>query len=125
MNLFDINKKYIDDSLRYYICEIYCMNRPDQISYPTAIDRMKNMLAKRLDRLIEMNFIVDFKIEVVLMEPGAKRDSKISSLLDGAEYREEHIEALYQMTNRSMHSVKIARRELDEYEQRATHQRFR
>jgi len=119
MRLIDINKRYIDDSLRYYICEVYAMHRYN-IGYEsdtqTAQDMVEDVLGRQAESLMEKQFIRDWKVNMKFSDKATIRDMKIDNLLLGINDEvEEFIEVAYQMTDRSIHCVRVAKKHLDDY----------
>jgi len=114
MRLYDIKKRYIDDSLRYYICETYSMNK--FLSKETMLYKTRHLLERQAQILQEKGFIRDWKINMLFSDRAAKRDAMIDSLLHGTDGEvEEFIEASYQMTDHSIHSIRIGKNQLDSY----------
>ena len=110
MNLRDINKRYIDDVLEYYIKEMYSWQ---YFEYKSASERdIEVMLNKRLELLQEKDFVRDWKVNVNLRTKAECRAAKLEGLLDGVEDEGSFIEISYQMPDKSMWSVKISEEEL-------------
>ena len=110
MNLRDINKRYIDDVLEYYIKEMYSWQ---YFEYKSASERdIEVMLNKRLELLQEKDFVRDWKVNVNLRTKAECRAAKLEGLLDGVEDEGSIIEISYQMPDKSMWSVKISEEEL-------------
>ena len=113
MSLRDINKRYIDDVLDYYIKEMYSWQ---YFEYKSASERdIEVMLNKRLELLNEKDFVIDWKVNVNLRTKAEIRAAKLEGLLDGVEDEGSFIEVLYQMQDRSMWSVRISEEELIAY----------
>jgi hypothetical protein len=113
MNLRDINKRYIDDVLDYYIKEMYSWQ---YFEYESGSERdIEVMLNKRLEELNKKDFVRDWKVNVNLRTKQQLRDAKLEGLLDGVEDEGSFIEILYQMQDRSMCSVRISEEELIAY----------
>ena len=110
MNLRDINKRYIDDVLEYYIKEMYSWQ---YFEYKSASERdIEVMLNKRLELLQEKDFVRDWRVNVNLRTKAECRAAKLEGLLDGVEDEGSFIEISYQMPDKSMWSVKISEEEL-------------
>lgn len=110
MSLRDINKRYIDDVLDYYIKEMYSWQ---YFEYKSASERdIEVMLNKRLELLNEKDFVRDWRVNVNLRTKAEIRAAKLEGLLDGVEDEGSFIEVLYQMPDKSMWSVKISEEEL-------------
>ena len=110
MNLRDINKRYIDDVLEYYIKEMYSWQ---YFEYKSASERdIEVMLNKRLELLQEKDFVRDWKVNVNLRTKAECRAAKLEGLLDGVEDEGSFIEISYQLPDKSMWSVKISEEEL-------------
>jgi hypothetical protein len=119
MRLYDINKRYIDDSLRYYICEVYAMHRysiGNESDTQTAQTMVKDVLDRQAQNLMEKRFIMDWKVNMQFSDKATRRDITIDNLLYGTDDEvEEFIEIAYQMTDRSLHSVRVTKKNLDYY----------
>jgi hypothetical protein len=119
MNLYDINKRYIDDSLRYFICEVYTMHRYSigtESDTQVAQNMVKDMLDRQAESLMEKHFIRDWMVRMQFSDKATRRDITIDNLLHGTDDEvEEFIEIAYQMTDRSFHSVLVMKRQLDDY----------
>jgi hypothetical protein len=119
MRLYDINKRYIDDSLRYYICEVYAMHRYSigtESDTQTAQTMVKDVLDRQAESLMEKRFIMDWKVNMQFSDKATRRDITIDNLLYGTDDEvEEFIEIAYQMTDRSFHSVRVTKKNLDYY----------
>ena len=110
MSLRDINKRYIDDVLDYYIKEMYSWQ---YIEYESGSERdIEVMLNKRLEELNKKDFVRDWKVNVNLRTKAEIRAAKLEGLLDGVEDEGSFIEISYQMPDKSMWSVKISEEEL-------------
>ena len=110
MNLRDINKRYIDDVLEYYIKEMYSWQ---YFEYKSASERdIEVMLNKRLEVLHKGDFVIDWKVNANLRTKAERRAAKLEGLLDGVEDEGSFIEISYQMPDKSMWSVKISEEEL-------------
>ena len=110
MSLRDINKRYIDDVLEYYIKEMYSWQ---YFEYKSASERdIEVMLNKRLELLQEKDFVRDWRVNVNLRTKAECRAAKLEGLLDGVEDEGSFIEISYQMPDKSMWSVKISEEEL-------------
>jgi hypothetical protein len=115
MNLRDINKRYIDDVLDYYIKEMYSWQ---YFEYKSASERdIEVMLNKRLEVLHKGDFVIDWKVNVNLRTKQQRRAAKLEGLLDGVEDEGSFIEVLYQIPDRSMYSVRISEEELLKYKE--------
>jgi hypothetical protein len=115
MNLRDINKRYIDDVLEYYIKEMYSWQ---YFEYKSASERdIEVMLNKRLEVLHKGDFVIDWKVNVNLRTKQQRRAAKLEGLLDGVEDEGSFIEVLYQIPDRSMYSVRISEEELITYKE--------
>jgi|688.fasta_scaffold270828_2 hypothetical protein len=115
MNLRDINKRYIDDVLDYYIKEMYSWK---YFEYKSASERdIEVMLNKRLEVLHKGDFVIDWKVNVNLRTKQQRRAAKLEGLLDGVEDEGSFIEVLYQIPDRSMYSVRISEEELLKYKE--------
>ena len=119
IRLYDITKRYIDDSLIYYICEVYTMHRysigteSDTLAAQTMV---KDVLGRQAQNLMEKSFIMDWKVNMQFSDKITRRDTTIDNLLYGTDDEvEEFIEVAYQMTDRSLHSVRIIKKHLDAY----------
>jgi hypothetical protein len=119
ISLYDIAKRYIDDSLRYYICEVYTMHRyniASESDTQTTQDIIRNVLGRQAQNLMEKDFIMDWKVNMQFSDKITRRDTTIDNLLLGTDDEvEEFIEVAYQMTDRSLHSVLIIKKHLDAY----------
>ena len=115
MSLRDINKRYIDDVLDYYIKEMYSWQ---YFEYKSASERdIEVMLNKRLELLQEKDFVRDWRVNVNLRTKAECRAAKLEGLLDGVEDEGNFIEISYQMPDKSMWSVKISEEELIAYKE--------
>ena len=113
MNLRDINKRYIDDVLDFFIKEMYSWQ---YFEYKSTSERdIEVMLNKRLEELNKKDFVIDWKVNVNLRTKAERRAAKLEGLLDGVEDEGSFIEILYQMQDRSMWSVRISEEELIAY----------
>ena len=113
MSLRDINKRYIDDVLDFFIKEMYSWKYFEQKS---GSERdIEVMLKKRLEELNKKDFVIDWKVNANLRTKQQLRDAKLEGLLDGVEDEGSFIEILYQMQDRSMWSVRISEEELIAY----------
>lgn len=117
MSLTDINKRYIDDVLEYFIKEMYSWRYFEQKSDREKYGKIdiESMLNKRLEDLNKKDFVIDWKVNVNLRTKAEWRDVKLEGLLDGVEDEGSFIEILYQMQDRSMCSVRISEEELIAY----------
>ena len=119
MRLYDITKRYIDDSLRYYIFEVYAMHRYSigtENDTQSAQDMVKDVLGRQAQNLMEKGFIKDWKVNMQFSDKATRRDITIDNLLLGINDEvEEFIEVAYQMTDRSFHSVRLTKKKLDDY----------
>jgi hypothetical protein len=119
MRLYDITKRYIDDSLRYYICEVYTIHRysiGDENDTQVAQTMVKDVLGRQAENLMEKRFIMDWKVSMQFSDKAARRDIIIDNILLGInDDVEEFIEIAYQMTDRSLHSVCVTKKHLDDY----------
>ena len=115
MSLRDINKRYIDDVLDYYIKEMYSWQ---YFEYKSASERdIEVMLNKRLEVLHKGDFVIDWKVNVNLRTKQQRRAAKLEGLLDGVEDEGSFIEVLYQIPDRYMYSVRISEEELITYKE--------
>lgn len=115
MNLRDINKRYIDDVLEYFIKEMYSWK---YFEYKSASERdIEVMLNNRLEVLHKGDFVIDWKVNVNLRNKQQRRAAKLEGLLDGVEDEGSFIEVLYQIPDRSMYSVRISEEELLKYKE--------
>jgi hypothetical protein len=115
MSLRDINKRYIDDVLDYYIKEMYSWQ---YFEYKSASERdIEVMLNKRLEVLHKGDFVIDWKVNVNLRTKQQRRAAKLEGLLDGVEDEGSFIEVLYQIPDRYMYSVRISEEELLKYKE--------
>jgi len=119
MRLYDITKRYIDDSLRYYICEVYTMHRYNigtESDTQVAQEMVKDVLDRQAQNLMQKEFIRDWKVSMQFSDIATRRDMKIDNLLLGINDEvEEFIEVAYQMTDRSIHTVRVTKKHLDDY----------
>lgn len=117
MSLTDINKRYIDDVLEYFIKEIYSWQWFEQKSGREKYGKIdiEAMLGKRLEDLNKKDFVIDWRVNVNLRTKQQLRDAKLEGLLDGVEDEGSFIEISYQMQDRSMWSVRISEEELITY----------
>ena len=117
MSLTDINKRYIDDVLEYFIKEIYSWQWFEQKSGREKYGKIdiEAMLGKRLEDLNKKDFVIDWRVNVNLRTKQQLRDAKLEGLLDGVEDEGSFIEISYQMQDRSMWSVRISEEELIAY----------
>jgi hypothetical protein len=113
MSLRDINKRYIDEVIEYFIKEIYSW----QYLHKSGSERdiVEVMLKKRLEELNKKDFVIDWKVNANLRTKAEIRAAKLEGLLDGVEDEGSFIEILYQMQDRSMWSVRISEEELIAY----------
>jgi len=109
MSLRDINKRYIDDVLDYYIKEMYSLQICER--------DIEVMLNTRLEVLHKGDFVIDWKVNVNLQTKQQRRAAKLEGLLDGVEDEGSFIEVLYQIPDRSMYSVRISEEELLKYKE--------
>ena len=110
MSLRDINKRYIDDVLDFFIKEMYSWK---YFEHKSGSERdIEVMLKKRLEELNKKDFVIDWKVNVNLRTKAERRAAKLEGLLDGVEDEGSFIEVLYQMQDRSMWSVRISEEEL-------------
>ena len=110
MSLRDINKRYIDEVIEYFIKEMYSWKYFEQKS---GSERdIEVMLNKRLEELNKKDFVIDWKVNVNLRTKAEIRAAKLEGLLDGVEDEGSFIEISYQMPDKSMWSVKISEEEL-------------
>ena len=79
MNLRDINKRYIDDVLDYYIKEMYSWQYTEY-EYGSERD-IEVMLNKRLEELNKKDFVRDWKVNVNLRTKAEIRAAKLEGLL--------------------------------------------
>ena len=115
MSLRDINKRYIDDVLDFFIKEMYSWK---YFEYKSASERdIEVMLNKRLEELNKKDFVIDWKVNVNLRTKAERRAAKLEGLLDNVEDEGSFIEVSYQMPDRSMWSVKILEEELLKYKE--------
>ena len=115
MNLRDINKRYIDDVLEYFIKEMYSWK---YFEYKSASERdIEVMLNNRLEVLHKGDFVIDWKVNVNLRTKQQRRAAKLEGLLDGVEDEGSFIEVLYQIPDRYMYSVRISEEELITYKE--------
>ena len=117
MSLTDINKRYIDDVLEYFIKEIYSWQWFEQKSGREKYGKIdiEAMLGKRLEDLNKKDFVIDWRVNVNLRTKQQLRDAKLEGLLDGVEDEGSFVEVLYRMQDRSMWSVRISEEELIAY----------
>lgn len=116
MNLTDINKRYIDDVLEYFIKEIYSWKFEHRATSEIDIEKMlSNRLNNRLEDLCKKEFVINWKVNVNLRTKQQLRAAKLDGLLDGVEDEGSFVEVLYQMQDRSMWSVRISEEELIAY----------
>ena len=117
MSLRDINKRYIDEVIEYFIKEIYSWQWFEQKSGREKYGKIdiEAMVGKRLEELNKKDFVIDWKVNVNLRTKQQLRDAKLEDLLDGVEDEGSFIEILYQMQDRSMWSVRISEEELIAY----------
>lgn len=117
MSLRDINKRYIDNVLEYFIKEIYSWQWFEQKSGREKYGKIdiEGMLGKRLEDLNKKDFVIDWRVNVNLRTKQQLRDAKLEGLLDGVEDEGSFIEISYQMQDRSMWSVRISEEELIAY----------
>ena len=117
MSLRDINKRYIDNVLEYFIKEMYSWRYFEQKSDREKYSKIdiESMLNKRLEDLNKKDFVIDWKVNVNLRTKAEIRAVKLEGLLYGVEDEGSFIEVLYQMQDRSMWSVRISEEELIAY----------
>ena len=120
MSLRDINKRYIDNVLEYFIKEMYSWRYFEQKSDREKYSKIdiESMLNKRLEDLNKKDFVIDWKVNVNLRTKAEWRDVKLEGLLDGVEDEGSFIEVLYQMKDRAMYSVRILEEELITYKEK-------
>ena len=94
MSLTDINKRYIDDVLEYFIKEIYSWQWFEQKSGREKYGKIdiEAMLGKRLEDLNKKDFVIDWRVNVNLRTKQQLRDAKLEGLLDGVEDEGSFIE---------------------------------
>lgn len=109
MSLRDINKRYIDEVIEYFIKEIYTWKW-----FKGEID-IESMLNKRLEDLNKKDFVIDWKVNANLRTKAEIRDAKLAGLLYDVEDEGSFVEVLYRMQDRSMWSVRISEEELIAY----------
>lgn len=114
MSLRDINKRYIDEVLEYYITEVY-----NRLAYEAAANfrylekkYIEIILDKFLDELLKKSFVINWRVNVNLLDKADRRDAKLAGVLDDIEDEGSFIEVLYQMQDRAMYSVRISEEEL-------------
>ena len=97
MSLTDINKRYIDDVLEYFIKEIYSWQWFEQKSGREKYGKIdiEAMLGKRLEDLNKKDFVIDWRVNVNLRTKAEIRAAKLEGLLDGVEDEGSFIEVLY------------------------------
>lgn len=121
MSLRDINKRYIDDVLDYYIKEMYSWQYfavDEKLKYKSASERdIEVMLNRRLEVLHKGDFVIDWKVNANLRTKAEIRAAKLEGLLDGVEDEGSFVEILYQMQDRAMYSVRISEEELIAYKE--------
>jgi hypothetical protein len=62
------------------------------------------------------HFIRDWMVRMQFSDKATRRDITIDNLLHGTDDEvEEFIEVAYQMTDRSFHSVRLTKKQLDDY----------
>ena len=117
MSLRDINKRYIDNVLEYFIKEMYSWRYFEQKSDREKYGKIdiESMLNKRLEDLHKKDFVIDWRVNVNLRTKQQLRDAKLEGLLDGVEDEGSFVEISYQMQDRSMWSVRISEEELITY----------
>ena len=117
MSLRDINKRYIDNVLEYFIKEMYSWRYFEQKSDREKYGKIdiESMLNKRLEDLHKKDFVIDWRVNVNLRTKQQLRDAKLEGLLDGVEDEGSFVEISYQMQDRSMWSVRISEEELIAY----------
>ena len=111
INKSEIEKKYIDNVLEYYIYEIYSMVLNPAIN----IGIITGTLDVRIQNDLMDKFIIDYTINVHICDLETKRDARISFILEDTEEEEYFIEVAYRMTNRTFNSVKINENQLKTY----------
>ena len=115
MSIRDINKRYIDDVLDYYIKEMYSWK---YFEYKSASEiDIEVMLNSRLEVLHKGDFVIDWKVNVNLRTKQQRRAAKLEGLLDDVEDEGSFIEVLYQIPDRFMYSVRISEEELLKYKE--------
>ena len=107
----EIEKKYIDDILEYYIYEIYSMVLNPAINR----DIIRGTLDIRIKNDLTDRFIIDYHINVHICDLETKRDDRISCILEDTQEEEYFIEVAYRMTNKTFNSVKINENQLKTY----------
>lgn len=114
MSLRDINKRYIDEVLEYYITEVY-----NRLAYEAvANEDIEIILDKFLDELLKKSFVINWRVNVNLQDKADRRDAKLAGVLDDIEDEGSFIEVLYQMQDRAMYSVRISEEELIKHRDR-------
>lgn len=82
----------------------------------TAQEMVKDVLDRQAKNLMQKEFIRDWKVSMQFSDKATRRDMKIDNLLLGIDDEiEEFIEVAYQMTDRSIHSVRVEKKHLDGY----------
>jgi len=82
----------------------------------TSQEMVKDVLDRQALSLVEKRFIKDWKVNIQFSDKATRRDMTIDNLLHGTDDEvEEFIEVVYQMTDRSFHSVRVMKRQLDDY----------
>jgi hypothetical protein len=74
------------------------------------------MLGRQAESLMEKGLIKDWKVNMEFSDKTTRRDIIIDNILLGINDEvDEFIEIAYQMTDRSLHSVRVEKRHLDDY----------
>ena len=111
INKSEIEKKYIDDILKFYIYELYLM----VVNPALSRDTIRRVLDDRIKNDLMGKFIIDYKINVHICDLETKRDQRISVILEDNIEDEYFIEVSYLTTDRNFNSVKINENLLKSY----------
>ncbi len=91
-------------------------NIGDENDTQAAQTMIKDVLGRQAESLMRKGFIMDWKVNMEFSDKAARRDIIIDNLLLGINDEvEEFIEIAYQMTDRSLHSVCVTKKHLDDY----------
>jgi hypothetical protein len=117
MSLRDINKRYIDEVLEYYIKETYAIFSPTMFfkNLEMRIISIEKQLRLRSETLQKSSFIIDWKVVVNLRSKEEAREARLINVLDDVEDQGSFIEVLYQTPDKSFYSVRVSEEDLINY----------
>lgn len=117
MSLKDINKRYIDEVLEYYIKETYAIFSPTMFfkNLEMRIISIEKQLRLRSETLQKSSFIIDWKVVVNLRSKEEAREARLMNVLDDVEDQGSFIEILYRTQDGSFYSVRVSEEDLINY----------